>query len=991
MKYFIPFILTTLVVLSAPDVRAQEQVACTYSLADKSITASVNINRLEDLVYVLKPEGDIGLIGNVNLIVNKIGIGKLDIIYARPASKFSANKTGTIKLYNANKIDYKFSISGALTSQDTITFSFNEKDKTEKYTLKILFEVEKPSKVVFAMNQDEGITYKTETILWVDFKAEEGKEDEKEITILNQASGSVPVTLNLKGGNALPEGLSMETPINIQMTEDNKISIKFKANKFDSYTTNKSLSSYTLYKRDDERPTVVLTDGKGNNLTLRPQITVIKHQTFLDKLDLLPLWLWIVIALVGAILLLQFIWPKNIFQKVIKKIQGGLSKKKKIELADYFLKCLYDPNKFQDEHEDIKKYFLELRDKVGKVYYFVEKPAKRIDPPTAVVNTNPQMRADFYNNFCTQLIDRQKDENFFTKNYDYNLCSAVLGFRAPTVIIEEVLYDISDSAVDNYCERYHHHNDKETFKKIKYIREKYSIKPVPTQPSNSDRRMKDQYREIAKELLDNINKKTKEQLEEIYPELVVQKIMQLRDPSGNALATTLAMPNQGGESKPEEAADHIGKGSQPSIPPAAVGKDEIIYAYISSIFGKISYGFTNEKGKEREELFQTILGIYRTFWSRIWAFLKIDGVSNLLTAETTAQAEDMGRKLENAWAEHEERFKKRSEFVRMLVENEAGLTNDPANYNDALGKIKDRNKKEGIEEGEKRAQTKIEEKEAEIRARVEEINRLNSEVAKLEATLSETLKAIDLPGMVYDPAQPSAILKNVNGRMEFNRRRNRDWPSHYLYIYNFLKNSHDQLSDLVQNMNKNSPFYQLVLSLLRGDGANSSGVAPAWSLIQDESKLYQRLGIKDTIELYDLPLKVFYEEFMIPFFIKDVLDRLNALYHYNSLRTTQYNLSADMQQGGIPDSMLSRIYGKMEEALQNSFGILLDDSIHLGRTTFNPSKHKESGFVNINRIGNNHYIGLVNEIPAGVIYDVLEAGFVSEKLGIVRKSSVGIK
>lgn len=438
-----------------------------------------------------------------------------------------------------------------------------------------------------------------------------------------------------------------------------------------------------------------------------------------------------------------------------------------------------------------------------------------------------------------------------------------------------------------------------------------------------------------------------------------------------------------------------------------INKGEVVYEFIGRLLGKTTSGWSVVKARERETLLKALLDQYAKHWEAWRLFLKVGPEGEVKTVDSVQRLQAAGSAMESACARHRTDFTTRLHFLQRLLEM-VRLKDDPKNFMQAIEIIKQQSKAEGIADGKKQNQEILTKKEAELKAKNEKIRLLQEQINEINTHFAEVIQELHLGGDTEDHRHFQSIFSLKDGGKQIRPNSTKHlkplvanrvavwkniamaWPTRYDHVRKLLQNLHDTLLPIAEDIHEISPFRPMVSSLLTG-AESSPGIIDAYNLIHNEQEVYRILHIDNPTALHELPARVFYDKFLMPYFIKGILDPLNALYHYQFLKTSRHNLAKDMDHWGPSVAVVSRMYGSTSMVLRSSFDIILDESIHLGRTEFDTSTHRESTFPKINRIGNNHYASLTDHIDKNIIYDVVETGFASIELGVMRKTSVGVK
>lgn len=247
------------------------------------------------------------------------------------------------------------------------------------------------------------------------------------------------------------------------------------------------------------------------------------------------------------------------------------------------------------------------------------------------------------------------------------------------------------------------------------------------------------------------------------------------------------------------------------------------------------------------------------------------------------------------------------------------------------------------------------------------------------------------PGLAVTLTDLPKIPQQVNRRIDRLNQISDQWPATFRLIYQMLQFLQDNLYVISREVSRDSPFVQPINYIISGE-KGGAGLQRAKDVLDDKQKLLGLFGLTSIRGLHDLTSENIYKDFIIPYCLKDVIDRVSALYHYQFIKTTHYDLGRDMRDAGISTDLVSQMYFGMVFALEGSIGLVITNNppIYLGATQFEENLYTESAFNNIGRYGNNRYIGLLNDIPSGTIYDLIDVGykFKSETLTEERKAKV---
>ncbi len=231
------------------------------------------------------------------------------------------------------------------------------------------------------------------------------------------------------------------------------------------------------------------------------------------------------------------------------------------------------------------------------------------------------------------------------------------------------------------------------------------------------------------------------------------------------------------------------------------------------------------------------------------------------------------------------------------------------------------------------------------------------------------------------------VMPSFDNKFDHLIKIQRKWPTEYQNYKDMLYRVENNAKYILQEMDHQSAFYPIVNNLLTGDN-NNAGIKRALNNINEVDFLREKLGITQLEELHEVTNLDFFIKIVKPQFIKEVVDRIVILYHYKSIKTKRYDMNLDFQKDKIPVHELDTAYGYIRSILAANFHIHLAHPIHLCKDVFDPEIHAKYDYSNINRLGNNKYGSIADDIEKwDVIFDIREAGYTSGLEGVSNKKT----
>jgi len=210
------------------------------------------------------------------------------------------------------------------------------------------------------------------------------------------------------------------------------------------------------------------------------------------------------------------------------------------------------------------------------------------------------------------------------------------------------------------------------------------------------------------------------------------------------------------------------------------------------------------------------------------------------------------------------------------------------------------------------------------------------------------------------------------------------YPNYYSDFNEGLSEIYTNLSSLGDDIDHNSPFKEIVDTILTGN--NEENQNPVFAFANRDKHVLTALNLKDIKELKNISPDNYFSKYVL-WYCSDLINGLSRLSSYANASNYSYNLADKLESEGINLALIKTSYQQLEKLLSSLFNKKIITP-KLGQSISNITDYET---ISYSFIRNNFYTE-IQKLPADHVYDFTKPQIINiDNQLSIQKAQVNIK